>query len=47
MLHKVVAVSCGKFGILGSSIEHDYTCMVEYSFELKVGNSVRFILCAL
>ena len=39
--------NCGKFGVLGSGVEHDYVGVVESSFELRVGDSVRFVLSGL
>ena len=33
-----------KLGVLGSRVEHDYTGVFEKSFELRVGDSVRFVL---
>ena len=43
-MYKAVSGNCGKLGVLGSSVEHDYTNVVEDSFELKVGDSVRYSL---
>ena len=37
-------MNCGKFGVPCSSVEHDYTGVVENSFELRVGDSIRFVL---
>ena len=39
--------NCGKFGVLGSGVEHDYAGVVENSFELRVGASIRFVLSGL
>ena len=40
----MVVGNCMGFGYLSSRLEHNYTGVVEDSFELKVGGSVRFIL---
>ena len=39
--------NCGKFGVLGSGVEHDYTGVVENSFELRVLDLVGFVLSVL
>ena len=39
---RAVAGNCGKIGVPGSGVEHDYAGVVESSFELRVGDSVRF-----
>ena len=44
---RAVAGDCGKFGVLGSGVEHDYAGVVENSFELRVGDSIRFVLSGL
>ena len=41
---RAVAGNCGKFGVLGSRVEHDYVGVAESSFELRVGESVGFVL---
>ena len=46
-MHRAVAGNCGKFGVLGSGVEHNYVGVVESSFELRVGDSVRFALSGL
>ena len=44
---RAVLGNCKKFGVLSSRLEHDYTGLVENIFELRVGNSVRFVLSSL
>ena len=44
---RAVAGDCGKFGVLGSGVEYDYAGVVENSFELRVGDSIRFVLSGL
>ena len=43
-MHKVFARNYGKFKVLGSNIEHDYTIVAKDSFGLGGGDSVRFVL---
>ena len=43
----VIAGNFGKLGVPGSSIEYDYIDMVEDSFELRVGGSIKFVLSGL
>ena len=40
---RAVAGNCGKFGVLGSGVEHDYVGVVENSFELRVGTQLNFV----
>ena len=43
-MHRLVARNCGKFGVPGSGVEHDYTGVVEDGSELRGGYSVKFVL---
>ena len=36
--------NCGRFGVPGSGIIHDYAEVVEAPFELRLGEDVKFIL---
>ena len=44
---RAVVGNYGKFGVLGSGVEHDYAGVVENSFKMRVGDSVRFVLSGL
>ena len=46
-MHKAVSGNCRKFRVLGSGAEHSYTRMVKDSFELRVGDPVKFVLNSL
>ena len=39
--------NCGKLGVLGSRVEHDYADVVKKTFELRVGDSAKFVLSGL
>lgn len=45
-LHVTAAVNgnCGRFGVPGSGIIHDYAGVVEAPFELRLGEDVKFVL---
>ena len=47
MVHRALAGNCEKFGVPGSRVEHHYVGVVEKSFELSVGDSVKFVLSGL
>ena len=46
-MYRVVVGNCRKFGVPGNGLEHDYVGVVKSSFELRVGDSVRFVLSGL
>ena len=39
----MVGGNCGKFGVPGSGIEYDYAGVVDNSFEIRVGHSVKLV----
>ena len=41
---RAVGGNYGKFGVPGSWVEHNYAGIAENSFEMRVGDSVRFVL---
>ena len=44
---KAVLGNCRKFVVLGNGMQHDYTSVVENSFELRVKDSLRYVLSGL
>ena len=46
-VHRAAAGNCREFGFLGTGVKHDCAGVVENSFELRVGDSVRFVLSVL
>lgn len=43
-VRKAVNGNCGKYGVPGAGIDHDYAGIVEQPFELRLGERVRFTL---
>ena len=43
-VRRAVQGNCGRYGVPGSGVEHDYAGVVEEPFELRVGEHVRFQL---
>ena len=39
--------NCGKFGVPGSGVENNYMGIVEDSFELRIEDSLKFMLSCL